>query len=116
MNTNRTKVIKRIKHFLCAKPPAKSICWDGCHKIYVLGDEDTHEAYLTWDYTPMDVSDLPINQIADILAQWFEDSCPLRFISYNSMKWTDKMRFEDIIHQIDAGKYNAAGSKQPAFR
>jgi hypothetical protein len=51
---------------------AKQFAYDGCHKIYLIEDEDDYqEARGSYDV-------LPIN----LLRQKYDDSCELRFI-YN---------------------------------
>jgi len=61
---------------------AVSIAWDGCHKIYVLMDEQQHELMRSYDYDPLiRVDDIGADEARDLLREWYEESCGLRFIS-----------------------------------
>ncbi len=63
---------------------AAAITWDGCHKIYVLMDygqvDKMHEYGYKMDYGSAD-------EMFDLLSEWYDDSCGLRFIS--AMRTTD---------------------------
>lgn len=57
---------------------ALSISWDGCHKIYLAMDEDEH----TWfceNYE--DTRHGSPEELLEILREWWDSSCSLRFIS-----------------------------------
>lgn len=52
---------------------AKEFAFDGCHKIYLIEDEEDKKEALSLEYDIF----LPIEQ----LEETFNTSCPLRFIS-----------------------------------
>ena len=65
---------------------AKSIAWDGCHKIYVLMDDEQTEKMRSMGYG-LDESHLcTVSEFAntaavlDTLREWWADSCSLRFV------------------------------------
>lgn len=53
---------------------ALGMYWDGCHKIYLAMDdaEVTNMIELGYEHYPTDL---------DLLKQWYEQSCGLRFVS-----------------------------------
>lgn len=58
---------------------ADSIAFDGCHKIYVLGDFDQTEKMVGYEYEFVE----GVTNTADSLARlkaWYEGSCGLKFI------------------------------------
>lgn len=58
---------------------ADSIAFDGCHKIYVLGDLEQTEKMVGYEYEFVE----GVTNTADALARlrtWFDESCGLRFI------------------------------------
>lgn len=52
-----------------------AFAFDGCHKIYIIEDEEDFKTVEDRGYTKDDI--LPMNK----LLETFENSCPLRFIS-----------------------------------
>lgn len=77
---------------------ALSISWDGCHKIYLAMDEDEH----TWfceNYE--DTRHGSPEELLEILREWWDSSCSLRFISavsHNSVDPNDG--FVSLISQF----------------
>jgi len=60
---------------------AKAITWDECHKIYVLMDEDQVNQMVEYGYDPIiRVEGVGRKVALGTLRNWFESSCPLRFI------------------------------------
>lgn len=65
---------------------AKAIAWDGCHKIYVLMDDEQVALQKSYGYGEDDDGSLLI-PVADVdtasglLRVWYERSCGLRFIN-----------------------------------
>ena len=70
---------KQIAEFL---KDAKAIAWDTCHKIYVLMDDEQVELMKECGYDPLIQTDEATpQQMLEILREWWDDSCGLRFIS-----------------------------------
>jgi len=60
---------------------AKGIAFDTCHKIYVLMDEEQVEQMREYEYDLIITSEEQTpSQMLDTLREWFEKSCPLKFI------------------------------------
>ena len=78
---------------------AISITWEGCHKIYVCLDQESHKQQVRWDYEMVPVKDKAeaLNQ----LYEWFDVSCGLRFIQ--AIEGEDT--FHDVIPQFDYDEY-----------
>ena len=78
---------------------AKGIGWDGCHKIYILMDDDQMDVMQNYGYDPLISSNqFTPNQMFKIIQKWWDQSCGLRFISAVS---TNEMCpiFETLIAQ-----------------
>jgi hypothetical protein len=75
---------------------AVSIGWDGCHKIYVALDESSHAYFNEAGYEMVLVKDkdAALRQLHD----WWESSCPLRFIEAVE---SDANTFHAVISQWD---------------
>ena len=58
---------------------AISITFDGCHKIYIALDTESHDGFVRYDYDMIPVEDK--TDAMDLLLQWWNVSCDLRFIS-----------------------------------
>lgn len=58
---------------------AVSITFDGCHKIYIALDAKSHDGFVRYDYDMILVDDK--TDAIDLLLQWWNVSCDLRFIS-----------------------------------
>jgi hypothetical protein len=65
---------------------AKGIAFDGCHKIYVLMDNEQVAKMTTYGYGDdegsylLTADKMSKGEMADTLANWFAESCSLRFI------------------------------------
>lgn len=68
----------------------KEFAYDGCHKIYIIENDDDREKALEYGY-----SLYPIEE----LRQAFNDSCDLRFISNWSLGESYVAQFEDAIFE-----------------
>jgi len=80
------------------------IAFDGCHKIYLAMDQN--EAHLLRDEYGYEfiVDNNGENDIVGTLADWFEISCGLRFISAVWSNETDaNAGFVDLISQCARG-------------
>ncbi len=61
---------------------AVSIAFDGCHKIYILMDEEQHKLMKEYEYDPLiRVSHLGVETALNTLHRWYDESCGLRFVS-----------------------------------
>lgn len=61
---------------------AVSIAWDGCHKIYILLDEEQHQQMDGYGYDPLLRLDaIGADRALALLREWYADSCALRFIN-----------------------------------
>ena len=61
---------------------ADSIAFDGCHKIYVQLDRQQTEKMIEYGYTKIvKAQDTTPAKLEETMWDWYEDSCPLRFIS-----------------------------------
>lgn len=67
--------------------------WDGCHKIYLAMDEEAAE-YFRGDYDHVVEEDL-----AEIVKNWYDDSCMLRFVEAIWGSPEGCCRFESVIGQ-----------------
>lgn len=74
---------------------AISITWEGCHKIYICMDIESHSQQIEYGYEMVLVKDKAkaLNQ----LYEWFDVSCGLRFI--NAIECRDT--FYDVIPQFN---------------
>jgi hypothetical protein len=88
-----TKVIDALDN-------AVSIAWDGCHKIYILGDQVSHEEQIELGYTPELVEDKEAALAR--LWKWWNSSCSLKFINRIEGSVKNKTEtFFDVIPQCE---------------
>ena len=60
---------------------AKGIAWDGCHKIYVLMDDNQVELMREYGYEYLyTTAELIDDSFCNIIHDWYNDSCGLRFV------------------------------------
>lgn len=80
---------------------AKGIAFDGCHKIYVLMDDEQMALMREYEYDPLLSADtMNKGEMLSTLKEWFESSCGLRFISAVTTHPADpNLGFEDLIPQ-----------------
>lgn len=89
-----------------ASQPA-AVCWDGCHKIYVLKDEAQIEHMRSLGYSQFvfaepyssEASRMPMMAV---LREWYDKACPLVFISGVGPDW------ETFIPQLISNEAEAA--------
>ena len=77
MTTTLTNRWRRVHAGLLG---ATGIAWDGCHKIYVLIDEQQFDFMVLNDYTRLLRVTDPDKSLETVQG-WFNQSCELRFIS-----------------------------------
>jgi hypothetical protein len=80
---------------------ASGIAWDTCHKIYVLMDDEQMEKMAEYGYDPLiKATDSTPEEMFNLLRDWYDNSCGLRFIS--TVKTVELgSGFYDIIGQED---------------
>jgi hypothetical protein len=60
---------------------AKGIAFDGCHKIYILMDDEQMSEMKLIGYDPLlSAEDCTTSEMLDTVRDWYEDSCGLRFV------------------------------------
>ena len=75
---------------------AKAIAWDTCHKIYLLMDNEQVELMRGYGYDPLITSEeADPYAMFEILKNWYDDSCGLKFIQAVSTE----TGFESLIEQ-----------------
>lgn len=84
-------------------PEVKSVAWDGCHKIYVLLDDEQTAQMREYGYAHIIETDgIPDPSVLDILEHWFRASCGLEFIqSVRTVEGNPNDGFKSIIAQAD---------------
>lgn len=82
---------------------AKAIAWDGCHKIYVLMDDEQVELMRSYGYDPLITSkEMNSAQMSETVMDWYEQSCGLRFVeAVNTDHDNPNNGFVSIIPQGD---------------
>jgi hypothetical protein len=81
---------------------SKGVCWDGCHEIFILLDEEQVNQSLEWGYEVFLVFETNADMRANMLLDWYYLSCPLRFISTVSTVDGDPNEgYEDIVPQFE---------------
>lgn len=93
---------------------AKGIAFDGCHKIYVLMDDEQMALMKEYGYGAdnphylASSSQLNPAEMATVVMSWFKNSCGLRFVQ--GVRTTDETNssdgFFDIIAQFEGNEGN----------
>jgi hypothetical protein len=80
---------------------AKGIAFDTCHKIYVLMDDQQMELMRGYGYDLLISSDeMTPEELEAQVAEWYDDSCSLRFIQAVSTNTEDPNEgFVSIVAQ-----------------
>lgn len=73
--------------------------WDGCHKIYLIKDEFEAEKMRSYEYELVEPN-------INLLIEWFEDSCGLRFIEMVETEENGERKFTTLIGQFELDDYN----------
>ena len=88
-----------------ALPEAKSIAFDGCHKIYVLMDDEQTEQMRGYGYDPLLLVTDPTAALTT-LRDWYVASCGLRFISaVRTVTGDSNEGFTSLIKQFEDEDY-----------
>lgn len=86
---------------------AKALAWDGCHKIYLLMDDEQVEQTRSYGYGSGDGDSelVPVTdpvEALDLLRNWWDESCGLRFINtIRTVPGDPNDGFADIIAQFE---------------
>jgi hypothetical protein len=79
---------------------SKAIAWDGCHKIYILMDDNQVELTRSYGYDPLiESKDSTPEQLFETLSTWYRDSCGLRFVQSVTTHKDPNCGFNSIIDQ-----------------
>ena len=90
---------------VAAVPGARGIAWDTCHKIYVLLDDGEVDLMREIGYDPLISSaEADPEQMLATLQDWYERSCPLRFINSVATNHNDpNAGFTTLVAQSFSG-------------
>jgi hypothetical protein len=78
---------------------AKGIAFENCHKIYVLMDDEQVALMREYEYEFVITSEEQTpSQMLATLKEWFEKSCPLRFIEAVATEHGE-MVFDTLVEQ-----------------
>lgn len=82
---------------------AKGIGWDGCHKIYILMDDDQIIKMQSYGYEALFSNDqISPKRMFELVERWWDQSCGLRFISaVSTNEINPNLGFEDLISQFE---------------
>jgi hypothetical protein len=82
---------------------AKGIGWDGCHKIYILMDDNQMNKMEEYGYDPLISSNqFTPNEMFETIQNWWDQSCGLRFISaVSTNEINPNLGFESLITQFE---------------
>ena len=80
------------------------ITWDGCHKIYLLMDEQQMQEFAEYDYDIATIGDgeddISTSEAFAVLQDWYDGSCFLRFLTAVRTNEADpNVGYEDLIPQ-----------------
>jgi hypothetical protein len=99
MNTTIDKIVRQspLRDYTAS---AKAIAWDNCHKIYLLMDDEQVAVMREYEYDPLITSDdMESREMYDKVAEWYEESCGLRFIQAVYTTRDGEPEFVSIIAQ-----------------
>ena len=82
---------------------AKAIAWDTCHKIYILMDSEQVDLMRGYGYDPIITNEeMNPDDMFDLVQEWYENSCSLRFIQAVSTNDIDpNLGFESLVSQFE---------------
>ena len=80
---------------------AKAIAWDGCHKIYLLMDDEQVAKMREYEYDPLITKDeMSDFEMFETVKDWYRDSCGLRFVeAVSTVEGDPNEGFETLIGQ-----------------
>ena len=82
---------------------AEAIAWDNCHKIYILMDTEQVDLMRGYGYDPIITNEeMNPDDMFDLVQEWYENSCSLRFIQAVSTNDIDpNLGFESLVSQFE---------------
>ena len=79
---------------------AEAITWDGCHKIYVLMDDEQVAKMIEYGYEPIiALADITPVEASGLIRDWYEESCWLKFVQAVRTDSNGSPDFTDLIEQ-----------------
>lgn len=88
---------------------AKGISFDGCHKIYILLDDQQVKQSAEWGYGEDGsflITDLNADEMLEVIKGWYAGSCGLRFVqSVATVEGDPNLGFDSIIPQGYEGEF-----------
>lgn len=79
---------------------ADSIAWDGCHKIYILQDQEQTDQMKNYGYDYLWTKDqMDSDSMANTIAQWYTQSCSLRLVDSVSTGDYNEPDFTSVVSQ-----------------
>jgi len=104
--SHKRKELTEIKEYIRR---SKAIAWDGCHKIYVLMDDEQVTEMEGYGYEGDFLIKTHGKFVDDVLAivkHWYDESCGLRFIEAVSTNHEDSNAgFTSLIAQFEFTEY-----------
>lgn len=96
--TTYTKVLEAVSN-------AHSICWDGCHKIYIMKDKSGTEKMIEYEYEFIITKDeMKARKMATTIKNWYKNSCSLRFVQVIESDGTENKHYKNIVSQMESWK------------
>jgi hypothetical protein len=106
---------QRWENVLASLQDARGICFDGCHKIYVLMDDQQVDEFTAYGYDIITVDDdstddddeytATVDEAFAIVHDWYDMSCFLKFV--NGVETADSdNRNDDYFDLIPQGAYD----------
>ena len=79
---------------------ADSIAWDGCHKIYILQDQEQTDQMKNYGYDYLWTKDqMDGDSMANTILQWYTQSCELRLVDSVSTGDYNQADFTSVVSQ-----------------
>lgn len=79
---------------------AEAVCFDGCHKIYVLLDQQQVDEFTSFGYEPVPVEPDNRDEVLELLKRWYDQSCFLKFVnSVRSHPSNPNLGYTTLIEQ-----------------
>jgi hypothetical protein len=82
---------------------AKGISFDGCHKIYILKDDQQVKQSAEWGYGEDGsflVTDLDADEMLATIKKWYNDSCALKFVqTVETVEGDPNAGYDSVIPQ-----------------
>ena len=90
---NKSKIKKALED-------CDSMAWDECHKIYILMDSTQTNQMIEYGYPQVILStENKKSDMFNLIEDWFDNSCSLRFIEAITTDEDGKSKFENLISQ-----------------